>query len=141
MGEHAIPKDPHANRVLGDAVDQWGMYQHVWTYPDLAGRWVIMLSHLYYDRAVSIIPDFEFDRLCRYVSDHFDEISPVVQWQLGSAEAIKSSGFHVKITCMGASSANGIAARSDQYVAPYVFPFLTADIHPKWGFRYVGMSG
>ena len=81
------------------------MPPYVWKDPDCAARWVIMLSHLYYDRDVSLVDDAEFDRLCAFAADRWDEVSSIRQWQLESPEAIRASGFHIKITQLGVAAA------------------------------------
>lgn len=81
------------------------MPPRVWKHPDCAARWVIMLSHLYYDRDVSLVEDGEFDRLCTFVADNWEGLEPVRQFQLESADAVRASGHHIKITQLGVAAA------------------------------------
>ncbi len=71
---------------------------------DLMARHVIMASLLYYSLDISMFTDAEYDDKCKKVADHFNEIDPVRQWQLGSPEDIRTSGFGVKITVLAASA-------------------------------------
>lgn len=49
--------------------------------------------------------DHEFDALCLYAADHWDELEPIRRWQLGSADAIRASGSHCRVTTYAAYSA------------------------------------
>jgi hypothetical protein len=66
--------------------------------PDLAGRRLIMASFLYYDCNAPVISDAEYDDLSLDVITGWDEISPTIQFCLGSADEIASTGQGVKIT-------------------------------------------
>lgn len=57
-----------------------------------------MASFLYYSLDKSIIPDSEFDAMCKRLSDNWDDLDRLRQWQLGSAKEIRASGYHVKVT-------------------------------------------
>lgn len=74
--------------------------------PDLAARKVIVQSYLYYVLDAPTMSDGEFDKLSVYVSQHWDELDPVRQWQLGSPEAIYSSGAHIKFTVYSVAAAH-----------------------------------
>lgn len=73
---------------------------------DLKARQIIMASWLYYEKNISIISDAEFDALCQEVADDLEwfemmgesEIDPVRRIQLGSADQLRASGFHIKVT-------------------------------------------
>lgn len=65
---------------------------------DLAARRVVMLSMLYYGLDVSLLPDTEFDLMCKRLSDEWDELDPFRQWQLVNRDDIRASGFHTKVT-------------------------------------------
>lgn len=65
---------------------------------DLIARKVIMSSLLYYGLDEPLIPDRQFDEWCVALAGRWKELDPFRAWQLGSAEEIRSSGFHVKIT-------------------------------------------
>jgi len=113
-----------------------GFHPHMnpdaWRVPDCGARWIIMLSHLYYDRDVSLIPDSEFDRLCGYVADNWDDLDPIRQWQLESPDAIRSSGFHIKLTqrAYHAAEALGTRAYPRQRLKPYTFTPHSDSPHP-----------
>lgn len=80
---------------------------------DLKARQVIMASWLYYEKDISLISDAEFDALCKEVAtelEWFDamgecEIDPVRRLQLGTAEDLKASGFHIKVTQLSVAGA------------------------------------
>jgi NAD-dependent DNA ligase len=55
--------------------------------PDLAARPVIMAAYAYYVYDGPITDDAEYDKLCKYVADHWDELHPDQEWALGSPEA------------------------------------------------------
>ena len=65
---------------------------------DLAARRIVMASYLYYRRDKSIITDADFDAYCKLVADNWDKLKPLRQWQLGSAEDIRASGYMVRVT-------------------------------------------
>lgn len=73
---------------------------------DLKARQVIMASWLYYEKNISLISDAEFDSLCQVVVAELEwldamgecEIDPVRCVQLGSADELRVSGFHIKQT-------------------------------------------
>lgn len=65
---------------------------------DLVARKVVMLSLLYYSLDASLVPDTEFDLMCKRLYDEWDDLSPIRQWQLEPREDIRASGFHVKVT-------------------------------------------
>lgn len=73
--------------------------------PDWAGRQVIVAAFLYYVLDTPCMDDAKYDKLSRYVSDHFDEMSWERRWACGSAEAIRSSGAHIRFTSMAAGAA------------------------------------
>ena len=65
---------------------------------DLKARCVVMSCVLYYRYSAPILEDHEFDTLCNELADNWDQLSPFRQWQLGSPDQIRASGFHVKVT-------------------------------------------
>ncbi|ADK73452.1 hypothetical protein RDJLphi1_gp51 [Roseobacter phage RDJL Phi 1] len=80
---------------------------------DLKARQVIMASWLYYEKNVSLISDAEFDSLCKVVAAELEwldamgecEIDPVRCVQLGSADELKVSGFHIRQTQLSIAGA------------------------------------
>lgn len=65
---------------------------------DLIARKVIMTSMAYYGLGVSLVSDAQFDKWCQKLSKLWFRLDTFRQWQLGSREEIKTSGFHVKVT-------------------------------------------
>ena len=65
---------------------------------DGLARRVLMASWLYYRHDISVISDDEFDRSCQRLAFRWLALSPFLQWQLGSAHEIATSGYHCKIT-------------------------------------------
>jgi hypothetical protein len=68
-------------------------------------RRVICASVAYYQWDDSLMTDVEYDANCRLLADRWDELTPLLQWQLGSPAEIKTSGMHVKVTRAGYFSA------------------------------------
>lgn len=66
--------------------------------PDLAARKILVAAYLYYNHDRSIMSDGEYDKLSQYVANHWDELPPIRQWCLGSAEATRATGMHFKFT-------------------------------------------
>ena len=65
---------------------------------DLAARRVICASMAYYGLDTSLMPDSEYDGLCQFVAEFWDELEPDRQWALCSPEQIRTSGYHVKVS-------------------------------------------
>jgi len=85
---------------------------------DLQARKIIMASYLYYERNISLLTDAEFDQLCVVVAGELewldamdmaggapDSIDPVRCIQLGSADELRTSGYHIKVTQLSVSGA------------------------------------
>lgn len=68
--------------------------------PEHAARLVLMSAFLYYELASPVLSDAGYDNLSQLVADRWDELSPMLKWQLGSKEAIRSSGHHARLTRM-----------------------------------------
>ncbi|WP_316207347.1 DNA ligase LigA-related protein [Bradyrhizobium sp. SZCCHNR3118] len=85
------------------------MMPHVKAGPslDLCARQIVIASLLYYRHDQSFMSDGEFDKMCQRVSKEWSKLSPLRKFMLGSAEAIRASGFHVKVTVMAEDSAYG----------------------------------
>lgn len=75
------------------------------TNPDQAARWLIMSAYLYYERNCNVLSDGDYDKLSNFVADHWSELTPQLQWQLGSAEDVRATGSHILITQQGESAA------------------------------------
>ena len=65
---------------------------------DLTARKVVMASLLYYGLDETIVPDPEFDAWCIKLYRLWFRLDPFRQWQLGTRDQIKATGFHVKVT-------------------------------------------
>lgn len=72
---------------------------------DLMARRIVMASYLYYRHDISIMSDNDFDAMCLSTASQWNSLAPFRQWQLGSRQEIKSSGFHVKMTHLAESAA------------------------------------
>jgi len=85
------------------------------------GRWVLMLSHLYYDRGVSLVDDAIYDEMCRQVAEHFDNLTEHLQIQLGSAEEIAATGMGVLLSRQAIGGAESLAHELGETLSPYDF--------------------
>lgn len=65
---------------------------------DLAARRILMSAFLYYRYNDPVLDDGRYDKLSQIVADNFTLLRPALQWQMESAEAIRASGYHCKIT-------------------------------------------
>lgn len=65
---------------------------------DLAARRVAMASMAYYALDEALLSDGEFDELANLCADRWKDLTPERRFVLGSAEKIRTSGFHVRIT-------------------------------------------
>jgi len=85
----------------------------------LVARWVLMLSHLYYDRSTSLVDDATYDELCRMVAARWDELDEHLQDMLGSAEEIVTTGSHVLVSRWTISAAERLAAELGYALEPH----------------------
>ncbi|WP_409063198.1 DNA ligase LigA-related protein [Brucella sp. 2716] len=60
---------------------------------------------LYYGLEESVLSDHEFDALCCRVADNWKDLTPQRRFCLGSASAIRSSGFHVRVSTIAECAA------------------------------------
>jgi len=65
---------------------------------DLIARKVLAASLIYYGLDESVVDDSQFDAWCKKLAKQWHKLDEFRQWQLGSAESIRTSGFHVKCT-------------------------------------------
>ena len=72
---------------------------------DLTARKVVMASMLYYGLDESVVADEEYDGWCLRLHKLWLRLDPFRQWQLGSRDEIKGTGFHVKVTMAAANAA------------------------------------
>ena len=87
----------------------------------LVARWVLMLSHLYYDRGLSLVDDATYDELCAQAADHDDELPEHLQQQLDDPEALRSSGMGVYLSRATVAGAEALARSQDEELPPYEF--------------------
>lgn len=71
---------------------------------DRKARLCVMASMLYYGLNVTMMPDTAYDQMAKYVSDNWKKLTPLRQWQLGTAEEIAASGFRAKVTLLAADA-------------------------------------
>lgn len=113
---------------------------HSWS---LCVRWFLMLSHLYYDRAVSLVPDHDYDRLGVELSEIYGEMDGVDadfhRWQLGDRDEIRSTGHLVKLTRYTVGGAEALCRRLDVELPDYEFvPFKRSKY---FGVDWTGVRG
>ncbi len=65
---------------------------------DLVARKIVMSSILYYGLDEPLLSDAQFDAWCLKLSKLWFRLDPFRQWQLGSRDDIKTSGYQVKVT-------------------------------------------
>ena len=73
--------------------------------PDLTARRVIVASLLYYGMDLALVDDATYDEMANRVADQFGRLSALRKWQLGSAQAIRASGYQCKVTQAAAAAA------------------------------------
>jgi hypothetical protein len=79
--------------------------------PDLAARRVIIAAYLYYRHDSPIVSDDVFDKTCNYVANNWGLLEPIRQFQLGSEEEIRTTGYHILITQQGEEAAFAVYRR------------------------------
>lgn len=89
--------------------------------PDLAARKVMVASYMYYVLDESPMEDHEFDQLCQYVADHWDELSAARKFCLGDPEAIRASGAYIKYTVICIDVGRGMYF--DKHGVPPAYPY------------------
>jgi hypothetical protein len=106
---------------------------------DLSARRVTLASILYYSADHNYVTDGQFDELCAELAEEFEFLSPFRQWQLGSAEEIASSGFHIKATWWAVGAANAVLRPLGTILTPTSPPMhheaLCVDWFPVSGFQ------
>lgn len=65
---------------------------------DLIARKVLMTSFLYYSLDELLVSDEQYDKWCKRLSKRWYKLDRIRQWQLGSPEEIRTTGYHVKVT-------------------------------------------
>lgn len=87
----------------------------------LVARWVLMLSHLYYDRGVSLVDDATYDDLCAQVADHFDALEEHLQELVEDPEALRSTGMGVYLSRAVIGGAEALARSQGVTLPHYTF--------------------
>jgi hypothetical protein len=87
----------------------------------IVARWVLMLSHLYYDRGVSLVDDATYDELCRQTVEAWDELPEHLQQQIDDPEALLSTGMGVYLSRQSIAGAEALARSQDVELPPYEF--------------------
>jgi hypothetical protein len=52
----------------------------------------------YYGLDEAIMSDGDFDKLCNFCADNWQDLHPDRKFALGTAEQIRTSGFHVRVS-------------------------------------------
>jgi len=81
-----------------------------------------MASLLYYRHDLSPMRDEDFDHNCRTLADNWRDLTPLLQWQLESPQAIAATGFQCRITMLCEGGARSWAQRVLRVRVPEV-PF------------------
>ena len=102
---------------------------------DGVARQVVCASLLYYSLDIPMLEDGEFDRMCCLLHDLWEDLSPIRQWQLGSAEEIRSSGNFTKATMAAAyASAQWMEDKGFPRVKGHMFyPDRSWNVHTQYG--------
>jgi hypothetical protein len=98
----------------------------------LVARWVLMLSHLYYDRNVSLVDDATYDGLCAMVADRWEELDDALQTMLGSPDEIRTTGSHVYLSRLTIAGAEALARDLGVELEPYT-PKFESEYEDKRG--------
>lgn len=64
----------------------------------LEARRVVMSSVLYYGLDRPVLSDAAYEQDCKAVIAGWDNLSPLLRWQLGGPEIIGATGFLIKAT-------------------------------------------
>ena len=81
------------------------------TVVETAARRVLVASLLYYRHDLSVVNDAEFDDECAFLARRWSALPALLQWQLGSAEAVAASGFRCRVTMATEGGARAWASR------------------------------
>jgi hypothetical protein len=84
-------------------------------------RWVLMLSHLYYDRNLALVDDGEYDAMVQEVAEHFDELPEHEQVMLGDPDEIVTTGSGMVFSHLIIGQAQQLARDLGEDPGPYTF--------------------
>jgi len=87
----------------------------------LVARWVLMLSHLYYDRGVSLVDDATYDDLCRQTVEAWEELPDHLQQQIDDPDALLATGMGVFLSRATVGGAEALARSQGDELTPYEF--------------------
>lgn len=87
----------------------------------LVARWVLMLSHLYYDRGVSLVDDATYDELCRQAAESWGKLPEHLQQQIDDPDALLSTGMGVFLSRLTVAAAERLARSQGEELPPYEF--------------------
>jgi hypothetical protein len=104
--------------------------------PDLIARQVIIAAYCYYVLDDPITEDAKFDRACETVAKKWDALHPDRQWALGSPDAIRASGFHIKFSSAAVYGALSAYKKKTGQERPAPTTWYLDS-----GFRYVTCAG
>lgn len=100
---------------------------------DLYARRVTIASLLYYSVDISMMPDGEFDELCKFIQANWEGLEDIRKWQLNSSSEIAASGAFCKVTMQGASAAAHWMTEQGHTNHPLFYAGKSWNIHPKYG--------
>lgn len=77
----------------------WSCPAPIALHPDLVARRLLVCAYLYYVLDASpLMPDCDYDAQSVYVAEHWYDLDPVRQWQLGDPGSTRATGAHFKFT-------------------------------------------
>ena len=71
----------------------------------------LMLSYLYYEKNISLIPDTEFDDLCKKLLSKFDEVKHQHKHLINKLSLEAGTGFDLKYTNMSKGAAMALSQK------------------------------
>jgi hypothetical protein len=90
--------------------------------PDLAARKIIVAAYMYYVLDDGPMSDHEYDAMSKYVAEHWDQLDPVRQWQLGDPGSTAAGGSHFKFTVMSVGAARELFWKRNKRCSDYPYP-------------------
>jgi hypothetical protein len=90
--------------------------------PDLAARKIIVAAYCYYVLDDGPMTDHEYDAMSKYVAEHWDQLSPERQWQLGDPVATAAGGSHFKFTVLAVDASRTLFRERNKRLPDYPYP-------------------
>lgn len=84
-------------------------------------RWVLFLTHLYYDRGLSLVEDADYDQMCQELIEHWDDIPEHEQIMLGAPEELRHTGMGCAFSLAIIGQAEQLAKDLGEKAGPYTF--------------------